>query len=267
MKKSVLITGAADGLGKATALAFADRGWHVIATDKDREGLESLSSREDMECLFMDVTSDGSVGEAFRAIRDRVECLDLVINNAGMDRYFPFSEEPASGFQSLFELNLFGACRVNQTFLPLVRKPGGRIIHIGSESHHLRIPFMPYPLTKRALEGYSKVLRQELRFSGIDVVEVRPGAIRTRLLANVSEIHYPVAGPGLREAFGIFSRTAAKEVGKVMDPGQVARFIVKVSEIPHPKAVYRINNSLKLRIAERIPFRLQEKLISWKLRK
>lgn len=189
--RHLLITGAANGLGKATALHFARQGWRVTATDIDQEGLITLDGIEGITARVMDVTSDPSVSDVFFELEKAGDRLDLIINNAGIDRYIPFSEAPAEAFREIFEINLFGAYRVNLSFLPILNSPGGRIIQIGSESHHLALPFMPYPLTKRGVEAYSLSLRQELKFRGIDVVVVRPGAIDTAFIKNLSGIRHP----------------------------------------------------------------------------
>jgi NAD(P)-dependent dehydrogenase (short-subunit alcohol dehydrogenase family) len=262
---TVLITGAANGLGKATADEFTRKGWDVVATDIAVP--ETPFQPGPGRCLFleMDVRSDDAVNAAYHAIARDVDWIDLIINNAGIDRYFPLSETSVSEFRNIFEVNLFGCYRVNSTFLPLLRKPGGRIIHIGSESGWLKVPFMPYPLTKNALERYAMVLRQELRFSGIDVVIIRPGAIGTAILDNVARLPELEIGGSLEKPFRRFVTQAPKEIGKVITPGKAARFICKVALVKDPKPVYRINNSVLLRLASSIPFCLMERLIRKKL--
>ncbi|HTX88774.1 MAG TPA: SDR family NAD(P)-dependent oxidoreductase [Bacteroidales bacterium] len=267
MKKQALITGAANGIGRAVARRFAESGWHVWAADTDQEGLETLKSVSGISTVVMDVTSDRSVEEASGIIRQGDTVLDVIVNNAGIDRYFPFSEASPDSFREIFEVNLFGAYRVNRAFLPLLRKPGGKIFHLGSESLRLTVPFMPYPLTKKALESYSRVLRQELKFSGIEVITIRPGAIRTRILENVSGIRYPVQDPVLRKAFQTFAEAAPREVGKVASPERLAELILKICDVRRPKAVYRFNNSLRLRIASLIPYCWMEKFVYRKLSK
>ena len=280
-EKYVLITGAGRGLGKALALTFLAKGWRVLATDlvqpiyedAGKPGLQALrqGSVKNLICLKMDVTSDESVAAAYALVNSENIRLDLVINNAGMDNYFLLSQAPVGKFKQMFEVNVFGAYRVNQVFLPLLRRPGGRIIHIGSESLNLAMPFMAYPLTKKLLEGYAKALRQELRFHGIDVVVIRPGAIDTELLQTVSRLG---PGPGetnegdpLKAAFYNFATQASKEIGKVISPATAAGFIYKVSCKHRPRAVYRINNMLQLRIAAMLPFSLVEKIVHKRLSK
>ncbi|MEI6456633.1 MAG: SDR family NAD(P)-dependent oxidoreductase [bacterium] len=274
MEKVVLITGAASGLGRALAGKFLSEGYLVIATDLDTEGLRSLPGNGEVLRIAMDVTSEESVKQAFREVKERGLAIDVIINNAGIDKYFPLSEAPLSEFKKIFEVNLFGGYCVNQVFLPIVRSPGGRIIHISSESLNLTIPFMTYPLTKKALEGYAKVIRQELRFHGIDVVLVRPGAIQTRLLETVKSLQSAVGSQRseigkwkLEKQLWKFAEGAAKEIGKTLSPEEVAGFVFRVSEIKNPSAVYRINNMLQLKIAAFLPFSLTEWVIRRRLTK
>ena len=145
--------------------------------------------------------------------------------------------------------------------------PGGRIIHIGSETAHLTVPFMPYPLTKNLLERYSKVLRQELRYQGVDVVMIKPGAVNTQLLKNVYDIRYPVSNPVLDKVFRKFASVAHKEIGKTLEPDELARFIYRISIKNRSKTVYWINNSLKLRLIGLLPFGLLEKMVYWRLKR
>lgn len=277
--KVVLITGAGRGLGKAIAMTFLSKGYRVIATDllppdfTDERSQALFNSspelRNRLRTHKMDVTSDTSVYEAFYMLKTGNVQLDLIINNAGLDSYFLLSETPVNEFRRIFEVNVFGGYRVNQVFMSLVKKPGGRILHIGSESLNLTMPFMPYPLTKKLVEGYAKALRQELKFHGIDVVVVRPGAINTELLKTVSMLSdKPEGDTGsdpLKDAFHSFASQASSEIGKVISPEKAAEFIFKISCTPRPKAVYRINNMLQLRIAALLPFSLLERIVHKRL--
>jgi len=281
MDKVVLITGAANGLGRALTETYLSHDWRVIATDIDVNGLLTLPTcqagravQKKLLTLPMNITSDESVHHAFAEIEKEKIILDLIINNAGIDCYFPLTETPVDDFKHIFEVNLFGGYRVNQVFLPLLKKPGGRIIHISIESINLTIPFMPYPLTKKAVEGYAKVIRQEMNFLGVDVVLIRPGAIETQLLGKVRSLQSAVsslparqAGQQLIEPFKKFAEGASKEIGKTITPEKAASFIYHISTIRNPFAVYRINNMTKLRIAAILPFWLTELLVKKRLKK
>jgi len=262
----VLITGAAHGLGRALAAKFLAGGWQIIATDVDDLSMAWMLDQKQARVFKMDITSDSSVQEAFRKVEASGVRIDLIINNAGIDRYFPLSETPVDMFRQVFEVNVFGGYRVNQVFLPLVRRPGGRIIHISSESLNLTVPFMPYPMSKKLVESYAKSLRIELGFLGIDVVIVRPGAIRTKLLETVSGLEPAKERSMLKSQFEKFAEQASGEIGKTLSPEQAAAFIYRVASIKHPPAVYRINNMLSLKMAGFLPFGLLERLIRNRLR-
>jgi NAD(P)-dependent dehydrogenase (short-subunit alcohol dehydrogenase family) len=266
MRKKVLVTGAGKGLGRAISEYFISRGWMVFATDYDTSLLQDMKEMENVIVLPMDVTSGSSVNEAAGFIRDRDGMIDLIINNAGIDIYFPLSEAPIDYIKKIFGINFFGVIRVNLAFLPLLKKPGGRIIIIGSESLNLTMPFLSYPLTKRAVESYAKVIRQELHYVGVDVSVVRPGAIRTDIISNLSKISNPVENSMFDEVFIQFRKSVLEEVPKSIEASGVAAVVYKAATVPHPRAVYKINNSFKLKIAALVPFGLLEKIIRKRLK-
>ena len=216
--------------------------------------------------MAMDVSSSDSVASVAGQLRKDQQHLDLIVNNAGIDRYFPLSEAPIEYFKAIFEVNVFGSYRVNQAFLPLLKKPGGRIIHISSEAVKINLPFMTYPITKQTLEGYSRTIRQELRFLGIDVTLIRPGAIETPFLENVKNMMNPVPGSLLTTHFEKFAAQAHKEIGKTIEAAKVARYIFRIALAKKTKPVYKINNSIQLTMASILPFRLIEQIVYRRLR-
>ena len=264
--KTVLITGAFGGLGEMLVFEFSNKGWHVIATDLEEKILKDENRNNMIHKMTMDVSSDDSVGSvAGQLLKDRQQ-LDLIVNNAGIDRYFPLSEAPVTRFQEVFEVNVFGSYRVNQTFLPLLKRPGGRIIHISSESVKINVPFMTYPISKQTLEGYSRTIRQELRFLGIDVTLIRPGAINTPFLENVKKMKNPVPGSLLVGPFEKFSAQAHKEIGKIIEPAKVAKYIFRIASAKKTRPVYEIHNSIRLSIAAILPFSLVEWMVYHRLK-
>jgi NAD(P)-dependent dehydrogenase (short-subunit alcohol dehydrogenase family) len=262
--KTVLITGAGGGLGEAMTLEFSQRGWRVIATDLGSVFTSGEESGSRIRKVVLDVSSDESVRKAFESLSG--ERLDLIVNNAGVDRYFPLSETPVEMFKELFEVNVFGSYRVNQLFLPILKRPGGRIIHISSESVKINVPFMTYPITKQTLEAYCRTLRQELRFLGIDVTVIRPGAIRTAFLENVKKMKNPVPNSLLSEPFNKFAVKAPVEIGRTVAPGEVARFVYRIAQYKKTKPVYPVNNDLRLSVAGWLPFTFLEKMVYKKLK-
>ena len=261
MDKTILITGAGKGLGRAIGDHFRTHGWQIIATDVTADLLADLSAREGWFPVVMDVSDEESVKRAFGQIREQVSAIDLIVNNAGIDRYFPLSEAPAEYFKMMFEVNVFGAYRVNQTFLPLLRKPGGGILAIGSESLYLTLPFMAYPITKRTLENYIFALRHELWYSGCWASVVRCGPMKTSIAENVFHLRSEVRSTLLDPVFERFAGMAPKQVGKMIDPGIAARIIFRISSKKRPAALYKINNRLSLRMMKWIPACITEKAV------
>ena len=266
MGKTVMITGAGRGLGRALAVQFHRNGWLVIASDISSELLTDLEGVDGYLPVVMDVASDDSVNRAFEEVSQALPSIDLIIDNAGIDIYFPLSEAPVEHLKRIFEVNFFGACRVNQVFLPMLKQPGGGIIAIGSESVYLAMPFLSYPITKRALEQSTLALRQELRFSGRWATVVRCGPIRTAIVENLYQLNNEVTNSPLEGAFSKFISTVPKQVGRIMDPADVAAVIYHIASRPNPKGVYKINNRFSLRMLKWLPFGLVEKEVARRLR-
>ena len=264
--KTVLITGAMGGLGMALTREFRENGWKVIATDLESKIPKDKDPEDMVIKIAMDVSSDESVNTVANRLQSEQHQMDLIVNNAGIDSYFPLCETPVAKFKEIFEVNAFGCYRVIQNFLPLLKRPGGRIINISSEAVKINVPFMSYPVTKQTLEGYTRTLRQELRFLGIDVVLVRPGAINTPFLGYVKNMKNPVPSSLLKGPFDKFATQAHREIGKTIGPSVAAKFIVKTALVKNPKLVYKINNSIQLNVASMIPFWLIEKMVYRKLR-
>ena len=264
--QTVLITGAMGGLGDALVTEFSGKGWNVIATD-----LEGKNGKIDIPAgrvrkMAMDVTSSDSVGGVAGILLNEGQQIDLIVNNAGIDRYFPLCETPVEQFREVLEVNVFGSYRVNQAFLPLLKKPGGKIIHISSEAVKINMPFMTYPISKQTLEGYSRTLRQELHFLGIEVTLIRPGAIKTPFLENVKNMKNPVRDSLLALQFEKFAAQAYSEIGKTVEPAAVAKYICRIAGIKRTKPVYRINNSIQLSIASILPFSMVERMVYQRLK-
>jgi NAD(P)-dependent dehydrogenase (short-subunit alcohol dehydrogenase family) len=264
MHKIVLITGAKGGLGMALTRKFLDQGWNVIATDLP-EKINVTTPGSNLWETAMDVTSDESVRFLAGQVRKENLVLDMIINNAGIDRSFTLCEAPVEMFREVMEVNVFGSYRVNREFLPMLKKPGGRIIEISSESEKISVPFMPYPISKKFLEAYSRALRQEVKFMGIGVIIIRPGAINTPLLENVKNMRNPIPSSLLQAPFEKFASKAFKKIRKPIEPAVAAGFIFKAVTGKKIRNLYRINNDLQLSLVSLLPTRLFEWMVHRRL--
>jgi len=243
--KSVIITGSSNGFGLKAAKDFANKGYQVFATMRNPSGknanakaeLESHSTQ--IKVVDMDVTKEDSVKEAMTTILAQSGNIDVLINNAGI-MYIGITEA-YSVEQARFQMetNYFGAIRVMQSVLPLMRKAGtGLIINTSSLVGRITGPFFgTYAATKHALEAYSQGLRYELSPFGIDVALVEPGPFGTGLLASgqipahtdVLESYGELAGipTAMSESFAQMLQSE-----DAPDPQWVVDAYLKLAELP-----------------------------------
>ncbi|SEA52144.1 NADP-dependent 3-hydroxy acid dehydrogenase YdfG [Flavobacterium gillisiae] len=180
MSKTIFITGASSGLGKATALLFAKNGWNVLATMRKPENETELAAIANITLLSMDVTNVAQVQETVQKALS-ISKIDVVFNNAGYGLAGPFEGASDEQLTNQINTNLLGVMRVTQQFLPHFREnKAGTFITTTSIGGLITLPFNSvYHATKWALEGFSESLAFELKEFGITVKTVSPGGIAT----------------------------------------------------------------------------------------
>ncbi len=188
----VLITGSSSGIGFATALAFGRAGHKVAATMRSPNAapdLANIAAREHLaiSVFKMDVDSDASVSEGIGRVVKEAGAIDVLVNNAGIERTGSVEEIPLSEFRAVMETNYFGAIRCIQAVLPAMRqRRSGCIINVASiAGRFANSPFAPYTASKFALEALSESLAQEVKPFNIHVAIVEPGIIDTPMSRHV----------------------------------------------------------------------------------
>jgi NAD(P)-dependent dehydrogenase (short-subunit alcohol dehydrogenase family) len=182
--KSVLITGASTGIGRAAALRLDRAGWRVFAgvrKEADADSLHEAGSGR-LTPLTLDVTDGGQIAAAAERIGTEVgeAGLDGLVNNAGIGVMGPLETLPLDDFRRQIEVNLTGQVAVTQAMLPLIRRATGRVVFVSSAGGRMALPFGgPYHAAKFGLEAVADSLRQELRPWGIEVAVIEPGSIDT----------------------------------------------------------------------------------------
>lgn len=182
----VVVSGASSGMGEATALELASRGFHVLAGVRNEEAASRLR-RENVEPMVLDITREADV----TALAERVESdpegrpLRAVVNCAGMAMNGPVEALPLSTWRQMFEVNLFGHIAMIQALLPALRRSKGRVVNVSSTGGRIAMAaFGAYSATKFAVEAMSDALRREVERQGVDVIVIEPGAVRTGMTAS-----------------------------------------------------------------------------------
>jgi NAD(P)-dependent dehydrogenase (short-subunit alcohol dehydrogenase family) len=190
---TVIITGANRGIGLEAAIAFARAGYKVFATMRNPENADVLKKKVkeeslNIELLAMNVDSDESVDGAIKSILQESKPLDVLVNNAGIERHGSIEELPMEDFRSVMETNLFGSLRCIKAVLPIMRKQHkGCIINISSVSGRIATsPLGAYAASKFALEAISEALAMEVKPFNIRVGIVEPGIINTDMARNIT---------------------------------------------------------------------------------
>lgn len=191
--KTVLITGTSKGIGLETALAFGRAGYKVFATM--RNPAKALEFRKqinaeslDIHISEMDVDSDASVKEGMETIIQKHGQIDVLVNNAGIERHGSIEEMTMDDFKSTMETNYFGVLRCTKSLLPQMRKERkGCIINVASVSGHISSsPLGAYAASKFALEAISEALAGELKPFNIRVIILEPGIINTQMATDIT---------------------------------------------------------------------------------
>lgn len=265
MSKYVVITGAANGLGKALAEIFLSRGLTVFATDKHFKEEDHDDSNPGLFRLHMDVCDETSVWKAYQDVIKHTDCIDILINNAGVFDLYPLTEATPEQISSVYEVNTFGMLRVVRVFSPMLVKARGRIINISSESVKFPALFQPYQASKIAMEAIHMTLRQELYLKGVTMTLIRPGAIRTGMSQKVFQVP-PIPGNSIfSEEYARFGEMAKRFTGKFSTPEYVAGRIYRIATEKCLKKVYRIRNNPVLTIMSLTPSGLMNRFLKRKL--
>jgi NAD(P)-dependent dehydrogenase (short-subunit alcohol dehydrogenase family) len=190
MSKTVLITGAATGIGRETALRFATEGWNVVATTRRPGSIPTEDLPPGMHAVEMDVTQSEQVQTAIDAAVAEFGGIDVVVNNAGFGEFGLFEGISPEKVRASFEVNVFGVMNVMRAALPHFRsRQAGVFVNISSAGGIIGMPAMSvYLTTKFALEGFSESAWFELASQGVAVKLIEPGGVETPFLSKIANI-------------------------------------------------------------------------------
>ncbi|MCU4752693.1 SDR family oxidoreductase [Halobacteria archaeon AArc-curdl1] len=242
-KQCVLLTGCSSGIGEATARAFLEENWQVVATARNTDNLTDL---EEAGChtLELDVTEPAQVA---RAVEQTVEiggAIDCLVNNAGYAQLGPTEDISTGELQRQFDVNVYGPHRLTRAALPHMRAQGdGRIINLSSVLGRISVAGAgAYSGSKHALEAMSDALRSEVEEFGIDVVVVEPGPVKSAFSDRCDEEIPGERTPAYESLYEVFDDTQliGGDGPFASDPEDVAAAIVHAGTCPEPPARYPV---------------------------
>ncbi len=230
--KRCLITGAASGIGRATAVAAGRQGAELFLTDRDGEGLESAVAeiRAAGGTVAHFATVDLLDHEAVVAYAAEVHALassmDVVMNVAGISTWGKIEQLEHEHWRRTIDIDLIGPISVLECFVPpmIAAGRGGHVVNVASVAGLFGLPWhAPYSAAKFGLRGVSEVLRFDLREHRIGVSLVCPGAVKTPLVDTVEIVGIDRSSPKVRRLIALFERRA-------VSPESVAEKIIEATE-------------------------------------
>lgn len=270
---TVMITGAASGIGEVCALTLERVGYRVFAgVRREEDGLALMQKAAGrLNWLLLDVTDISSITAAVNVVAAAVgeKGLAGLINNAGLSGIGPLEFLPISDVRRLLEVNVVGLLAVTQAFLPLLRQAGGRIINLGSISGRLALPFGGgYSLSKFAVEALTDELRFELRPWKVHVVLIEPGGIATPLWGKSREIARRLLEDMSEEArsyygslFPILQALTIRWEKEGTAPEEVAKVVIHAIAAKYPKTRYFVGR--RARVSARLLTHLPDCWRDW----
>lgn len=215
--KRAVITGAAQGIGKAIAEAFLAEGAELLLADVDAERLAATASELGQEGLVIDVSRKAEIERLFARVAARWGGLDILVNNAGVTHAAELDDLTEDDFDRVFAINLKSALWATQAAARLMA-PGSSIVNMSSVNAVLAIPNqIPYVVSKGALKQLTNVTALALAPKGIRVNAIGPGSIMTEMLAGI-----------MRDSAAedrILSRTPLGRCGQPAEVAAVAVFL------------------------------------------
>ncbi|WKL49140.1 SDR family oxidoreductase [Flavobacterium pectinovorum] len=205
--KTILITGASSGLGKATAKLFAGKGWIVIATMRNPENETELSKTANVHLLKLDIGDSNQIANAIEKAM-HISPVDVLFNNAGYVLMGPMEAMSDKQIVQQINVNLLGTIRITNGFLPYFReRKSGIIITTTSLGAYTPEPFMAlYKATKAALESWTEGMSMELDKVGVVIKTIIPSFMNTSFVDNAQIVMHPAYEKWINKVLGVYTR-------------------------------------------------------------
>ncbi|MHA1924216.1 MAG: SDR family NAD(P)-dependent oxidoreductase [Candidatus Heimdallarchaeota archaeon] len=256
-KKTVLVTGAASGIGLAITNYLVSHGDHVIAVDINEKALNALNKSDLIAPFVMDITKLASINYVVKEIQKNFSGLDGLVNNAGIFVGGPLIEVEEKEVEKILDVNVLGTFQVTKAMFPLLHKNKGRIVNMGSETGRFAFPLNgPYTMSKFAIEAFSDSLRRELMFLDMKVIHLQLGAVKTQLLADTLSCYtdnFDHENSLFKNQLKTVTKVCEDEVQKGTEPEYVAKLVYRILHKKHPRARYKVKVNKLRRFLEFLP--------------
>ncbi|KAB2386036.1 SDR family NAD(P)-dependent oxidoreductase [Actinomadura montaniterrae] len=265
--RTVLITGAAGGVGSAAVRSLADLGWEVYAGV--RRDADAARLPAGVHALTVDLIDEETVEAAAKEIAARTGGrLDALVNNAGVIVEGPVELVPLEDWRRQFDVNVVGQIAMAQAVLPMLRAARGRVVNIGAVSARMSGPaFGPIAASKAALASVTEALRVEMRPLGVKVCVIEPGLLDTAIFDKSGAARRAAGWRGDADAQRLYEGVTAKmgEFNARAKPGPVdsaVKAIVKALTARRPKARYLVGRDARMMAAlAKLPDRTRDGLL------
>ena len=231
------VTGASSGIGEDIARRLRAEGHVVYAGARRVDRMAGLAAAG-AQPLALDVSDDRTMVAAIERIAADHGRIDVLVNAAGFGQYGALEDVPMPDARYQLEVNLFGAARLIQLCLPMMRAQGsGHILNISSIGGKFALPLGGwYHASKFALEGYSDALRNEVRPFGIDVVVIEPGGIASEWAGIAADAAQRISGRG--PYAGMVEKFRRMQAGKAPPPSIVSDMVMRALAARRPATRY-----------------------------
>ena len=210
----MVITGAASGIGRSTALAFAREGARIVAADLNAESLQPVVNEIEAlgaECMpyTVNVADEAGMGDFAAAVRSRYGAPHVLINNAGIGYLGLFLQSDLAHWQRILDVNVMGVVHGCYFFLPMMIDAGGprNLINVSSSAGNFPSPSMSaYAASKGAVSIWTEGLKMELANTNVHVTTLCPGVINTPIVRNFSGVASSVSDATLEKMRHFYRR-------------------------------------------------------------
>lgn len=227
MNKTIFITGASSGLGKATAKLFASKGWTVIATMRQPEKETELTRLPNIHLLKLDISNTKQIAE-LASEAEKISPIGVLFNNAAYGLMGAFEGTTDEQLEKQINTNLLGTILVSKSFLPYFRaRKSGTIITVTSSIANIPYPFVAvYAATKSALEKWTEGMSYELNRFGVSIKTVVPAYIQTSFGSNAQMVSHQ----GYQEVFNKYIATMRADANTKRDtPESIANVVYEAA--------------------------------------